>query len=159
MGLETTASLSTIAGFHTDWPSDADPFSECDDHYSNIKLALYRTFPNVNAEVSADVAELNHLRSCTSLVQTQLTGLVTNRQTMSESVNATIQVLSATISTRVDTMSNSVTVQTQALSATLNASKHDYSATQSAVQYWGEAEQYTQSNTPAAETGAIWFQL
>ena len=37
MGLETTASLSTIAGFHVDWPESTDPFSECDDHAINLK--------------------------------------------------------------------------------------------------------------------------
>lgn len=57
MGLETTASLSTIQGLHINWPESTEPFSECDDHLVNIKLATFRTFPNVNSAVATTSTE------------------------------------------------------------------------------------------------------
>ena len=235
MGLETTASLSTIAGLNVSWPIHVtDPYSECDDQVVNLKLATTRTFTQISAAMNASSQELNYLSdgrlqlsgsagftlsnvligadsesfddvvegdlvtnvtttSATAAVnagggvitttgiswtagdkylidnsggrvqtavQSLLTQLVTNRQAMSESVNATAQLQSAAMSTRVQIMSNSALVAVQTLSATLNAAKLGINATAVAADTWGNAALYLQSATPASPaTNGIWFQM
>ena len=73
MALETVVHISDLVATN---PVVSDSRSEGDDHIRNIKDALKRDFPNINAIVSVTPAELNYLDGATSNIQTQITGIV-----------------------------------------------------------------------------------
>tara|TARA_B110000285_G_C14835331_1_gene472803 strand:- start:242 stop:751 length:510 start_codon:yes stop_codon:yes gene_type:complete len=73
MGLETVVHISDLVASN---PLAADSRSEGDDHIRNIKDALLRDFPNINAIVSVTPAELNYLDGATSNIQAQITAII-----------------------------------------------------------------------------------
>tara|TARA_R110001583_G_scaffold105947_1_gene253934 strand:+ start:340 stop:819 length:480 start_codon:yes stop_codon:yes gene_type:complete len=73
MGLESVTHISDLVA---SYPLSTDTRSEGDDHIRNIKDALLRDFPNINAIVSVTPAELNYLDGASSNIQAQIAGIV-----------------------------------------------------------------------------------
>ena len=69
MALESVTHISDLVASN---PVLTDSRSEGDDHIRNIKDALLRDFPNINAIVNATPAELNYLVGATSSIQAQI---------------------------------------------------------------------------------------
>lgn len=69
MALETATYLGSLV---TNWPLGSDQRSTADDHFRLIKGTLTRTFPNIDAEVSASAGELNYLKSASWNIQAQI---------------------------------------------------------------------------------------
>ena len=88
MGLESVTHISDLVA---SYPLATDTRSEGDDHIRNIKDALLRDFPNINAIVSVTPAELNYLDGATSNIQAQITGIVTGTIATIDDDNFTLQ--------------------------------------------------------------------
>ena len=94
MALESVTHISDLVAAN---PVLTDSRSEGDDHIRNIKDALLRDFPNINAIVSATPAELNYLVGATSNIQTQL-GNIDSSQYVNGSID-TIHIADLNITT------------------------------------------------------------
>ena len=88
MGLESVTHISDLVA---SYPLSTDTRSEGDDHIRNIKDALLRDFPNINAIVSVTPAELNYLDGATSNIQAQITGIVAGTIATLDDDNFTLQ--------------------------------------------------------------------
>ena len=88
MGLESVTHISDLVA---SYPLATDTRSEGDDHIRNIKDALLRDFPNINAIVSVTPAELNYLDGVTSGIQGQIDTLESATISTLDDDNFTLQ--------------------------------------------------------------------
>jgi len=88
MGLESVTHISDLVA---SYPLSTDTRSEGDDHIRNIKDALLRDFPNINAIVSVTPAELNYLDGVTSGIQGQIDTLESATISTIDDDNFTLQ--------------------------------------------------------------------
>lgn len=72
MPIESEQNLYSISDLDPKSPNGSEKISDGDDHIRNIKLALQRTFPAIDGEVTADHEELSNLSGLTENVQDAL---------------------------------------------------------------------------------------
>lgn len=85
MGLETGTYINSL---DADNPLGSDGKSAGDDHIRLLKSTIKATFPNVTGAITPTQTELNYVAGVTSLIQTQLNGLSTNKQAAHDNLTA-----------------------------------------------------------------------